>query len=332
MAQKFQMNQAAARLRPGDLVEVRSPEEILRTLDSEGSLDRLPFMPEMVELCGKRLHVARRVLKTCYYGETNGMRKFSDDVVVLEDVRCSGVDHNGCQKACMIFWREAWLRRIEKAGEPPSAKRGGTCELRARLITLKGPNRYFCQASEILNATTAFSRWDRLGDCIDEVRAGNCSALEMAGRVASWLFWRLRRKLFGDYARGNNQHTPAESLRLQAGEWVEVKPVASIAQTLDERAHNRGLYFTPDMRQLCGQRRQVDRPLAKIIVDGTGEMRKMHNTVYLKGGMCGCIYALGGCPRGEFSYWREIWLKRVPATADPELSPSEAQDQLEPSV
>jgi hypothetical protein len=113
---------------------------------------------------------------------------------------------------------------------------------------------------------------------------------------------------------------------------VEVKPVASIAQSLDQRSHNRGLYFTPDMRRLCGQHRQVDRPLERIIVDGTGEMREMRNTVYLKGGLCGCVYALGGCPRGEFSYWREIWLRRVPATADSELSLREAQDQLEPSV
>lgn len=327
------MNQATARLRPGDLVQVKSPEEILRTLDENGSVDRLPFMPEMVELCGKTFRVARRVLKTCYYGETNGMRKFrGDDVVFLEGVRCSGADHDGCQKACMIFWREAWLRRVENVDMPSVAQPDGTDQLRSRLKTLKSPTKYFCQASEILNATTDLSRWDRIGKCSDEVRAGNCSALAMVGRVASWLFWRLRRKLFGHYPRGNNQRTPADSLRLQAGEWVEVKPVASIAQTLDQRAHNRGLYFTPDMRRFCGQHRQVDRPLEKIIVDGTGEMRKIHNTVYLKGGLCGCVYALGGCPRGEFSYWREIWLQRVPATADSELAPGETQDRLGPSM
>ena len=35
-------------LRKGDLVEVRSEEEILRTLDADGKLDGLPFMPEML--------------------------------------------------------------------------------------------------------------------------------------------------------------------------------------------------------------------------------------------------------------------------------------------
>lgn len=35
----------------GEWVEVRSKEEILRTLDSKGQLEGLPFMPEMFEAC-----------------------------------------------------------------------------------------------------------------------------------------------------------------------------------------------------------------------------------------------------------------------------------------
>ena len=309
------MAHADSKLRRGDLVEVKSAEEILQTLDPDGTLDQLPFMPEMVEFCGKTFRVATRVLKTCYYGETNGMRKFrADDVVILEGVRCSGADHEGCQKACMIFWREAWLRRSSGDGEPRSVNDSQLAKLRGHLKTTKGPNKYFCQAGEILNATTDLSKSDRISKCFAEVRVGNCSSFEMTKRITSWLFWRSRRMLLGDYARGNNSKTPAESLHLKSGELVEVKSVGSISETLDNRAHNRGLYFTPDMRNLCGQRHQVERKLEKIIVDGTGEMRTMRNTVYLKDGMCGCTYALGGCPRGEFSYWREIWLKRMPAS------------------
>lgn len=321
------MNPVASNLRSGDLVEVKSPDEILQTLDGEGTLDQLPFMPEMVEFCGRRFQVAKRVLKTCYYGETNGVRKFrTNDVVVLEGLRCTGTDHDGCQKACMIFWRDAWLRPVEDRSAHVSTKQQGSDQLRGKLKTSRGPDRYFCQASEILNATTDLSRWDRIGKCFDEVRTGNCTSLEMARRIASWLFWRVRRRLFGEYARGSNRKTPAESLQLQTGEWVDVKPVAIIAQTLDPKGYNRGLYFTPDMRRLCGHRHQVEKPLEKIIVDGTGQMRKMHNTVYLKGGMCGCIYALGGCPRGEFSYWREIWLRRP---ACPEETERTANEQVE---
>ena len=43
-------------LRPGDVVEVRSAAEILATLDGDGALDKMPFMPEMVPSRGSALH------------------------------------------------------------------------------------------------------------------------------------------------------------------------------------------------------------------------------------------------------------------------------------
>jgi hypothetical protein len=136
------------------------------------------------------------------------------------------------------------------------------------------------------------------------------------GRVMVWVFFKARRALLGPYAKGRNQKTPAESLDLQAGEYVEVKSLESIRETLDHKAYNRGLYFTPSMSQLCGQKRKVDRKVEKIIVDGTGEMRRLKNTVFLQGEVCECsCVAFGGCPRGEFSYWREIWLRRVASNA-----------------
>jgi hypothetical protein len=230
----------------------------------------------------------------------------------------------------MIFWREAWLRKIgdaagqgitqfsqnqqlESAGVVDSE---GRERLRARLKTLASPKIYFCQSSEILRATDDLSRWERIGKCFNEVRTGNCGWLEMVARITIWVFWKIRRLFLGVYARGNNKRTPVESLKLGAGEWVEVKPVEGIRETLDEIAHNRGLGFTPGMRTACGRRHQVQRRIDRIIVDGTGEMRQLRNTVYLEGSMCGCNQvAFGGCPRGEFSYWREIWLRRAPAPA-----------------
>jgi len=300
-------------LRPGDAVEVRSAAEILETLDTDGTLGGLPFMPEMIDFCGKRFVVSKRVVKTCYYGLGTGMRKFAaEDVVILEGVRCSGDAHDGCQKACAIFWREAWLRKTEQksmlAGQDVEEKE----RLRTRLKTTIDPTTYFCQASEILRSTQPLSRGERLGKCISEVRAGNCGVLEMIGRIGVWLFWRVRRTLFGAYARGNRTNTPEESLNLQRGESVTVKPIESISETLNESAHNRGLYFTPAMRQLCGEEHTVERKLERIIVDGTGKMRKMRNTVFLEGSLCGCsCVAFGGCSRGEFAYWREIWLHRM---------------------
>src|ERR1700720_4807612 len=106
------MKQMTARLRPGDLVEVKTPDEILGTLDAYGTLEQLPFMPEMVQFCGQRFQVSKRAVKVCTSGTISTMRSFrTDDVVLLDNLRCPGTDHSGCQKACMILWREAWLRR-----------------------------------------------------------------------------------------------------------------------------------------------------------------------------------------------------------------------------
>ena len=49
----------------GDWVEVRSKEEILETLDKNGRLDGLPFMPQMFKYCGQRFQVYKRAHKTC---------------------------------------------------------------------------------------------------------------------------------------------------------------------------------------------------------------------------------------------------------------------------
>jgi hypothetical protein len=300
------------RLRPGDLVEVRSPEEILQTLDADGTVDHLPFMPEMAEFCGKRFRVARRVVKTCFSGSISTILAFrTDDVVTLDGLRCSGAAHDGCQKACMIIWRDAWLRKIDAAAAPRPVDGDSRGRLEARLKTSTGPTTYFCQASELLKAARPLSRRERFGKCVSEVLAGNCSAFEMAQRLCIWLVWRIRRIVRGQFARGRHASTPAQSLNLRPGESIEVKPIEHIIDTLNAAGQNRGLSFSPDMRLLCGARQQVKGRLDKIIVDGTGEMRHLKNTVALEGSFCGCSQiAFGGCSRHEFAYWREIWLRR----------------------
>jgi len=301
------------RLHPGDLAEVRTPGEILSTLDPNGTLDGLPFMPEMIEFCGKQFSVSRRVLKTCMSGSApSTMRGINgNDVVILDGLRCSGVSHDGCQKECMIFWREAWLRKPTRSHHRPQFDLESSEKLRARLKTVNGPQTYFCQASEIPKFTKPFARSERFTACISDVRSGNCTAAQMMRRIGIWLFWKIRRLAAGEYARGSSKKTPTGTLNLSQGETIEVKSIQEIVLTTNGRAHNRGLYFSPDMGLLCGREARVRTHLDKIIVDGTGEMRQLKDTVYLEESMCGCAHvAFGGCPRGEFAYWREIWLRR----------------------
>ena len=99
-------------LHAGEIVEVRSEQEILATLDERGEIDGMPFMPEMLEFCGKRFRVFKRADKTCDTIKLTGSRRIHD-TVHLEDLRCNGQAHGGCQAMCLFFWKEAWLRRVD---------------------------------------------------------------------------------------------------------------------------------------------------------------------------------------------------------------------------
>ena len=116
--------------------------------------------------------------------------------------------------------------------------------------------------------------------------------------------------LLGDYRVGSSK-VPGEILNLQPGELVEVKSVKDIIDTLDDKACHRGLLFMRGMRGFCGRQYRVKDRIDRIIVDGTGQMRQLRNTVQLEGSLCGCAYqGVGGCSRREINYWREIWLRR----------------------
>jgi len=141
---------------PGDLVMVRPLDEILATLDEKGTLGKLPFMPEMREFCGRQFRVSRRAFKTCV--DDAEMRQI-DDTVFLEDVRCGGEAHGGCDKACLIFWKEAWLRPAGDIDRQPATRESKINELDLFEFAKRG-DQFFCQSSEIVNASKPLPWWE----------------------------------------------------------------------------------------------------------------------------------------------------------------------------
>src|SRR5690349_7379450 len=77
------------KLAVGEIVQIRSKAEILATLDGDGKLDGLPFMPEMLKHCGRQFRVYKRADRTCDTITSTGMRRMRD-AVHLEGIRCDG--------------------------------------------------------------------------------------------------------------------------------------------------------------------------------------------------------------------------------------------------
>jgi hypothetical protein len=317
-------------LRIGEVVEVRSPEEILATLDENGELDGLPFMPEMLAWCGRRVRVHKLALKLCDTIDWTGMYRMRD-AVHLEGSRCDGQAHGGCQAGCSIYWKEAWLKRAP-AGEPEPAPASG-CTLATLTAVTRRPAdpadpaeaRYSCQATELLRAAPErIPSWDGR-QYLQDVRSGNASALAMIRTFCIGLFneyqdasrrllprpLRIRAGRRYPFIAGNLQKTPVQTLDLQPGELVRVKLREEIVRTLDANNANRGMSFDGEMLRYCGQEARVLRRVEQIIDEKSGRMVRFKNPcIVLDDVTCTGVYHRQ-CPRGIYPYWREIWLERV---------------------
>lgn len=116
-------------LKPGDLVRVRSYEEILATLDTRLSNRGLWFDAELVPFCGKVFRVAACVER--FVDEKTGkMRHMKTPAVILDGVSCKALFSGRrlfCPRAIHSWWREIWLERVSLGGTvqiPPSTEVG----------------------------------------------------------------------------------------------------------------------------------------------------------------------------------------------------------------
>ena len=339
------------RLRAGDWVEVRSKEEVLNSLDKNGRLDELPFMPQMFQYCGRRFKVFKRAHKTCDTVSGNWLGRRLSNCVHLE-LRCDGQAHGGCQAACLIFWKEAWLKPASKSNSlsnNETQRDGASVDDHActeedvwkgtRAQQVSDETRFVCQATQLLNFTTPLP-WYDVRQYVEDYTSGNATLGRIfrgavyfsyyygslayrgrLGRPARWLYDRFQAlwggvpypRRLGTIAAG--QPTPAVTLALQPGEVVRVKSFQEILATIDTRYFNRGLAFDAEMAPYCGSTYRVRTRVSKFIDEKTGKMKTLKTpAVILEGVYCQSRYSSCRmfCPRSIYPWWREIWLERVP--------------------
>jgi len=97
-------------LQPGELVRVKSADEIKATLDSTGRNRGLGLPPGATEHCGRTYRVAARPEKIIT--EWSGQMRQISNTVILEGVTCDGMARRCCPRDCYHLWREVWLERV----------------------------------------------------------------------------------------------------------------------------------------------------------------------------------------------------------------------------
>ena len=341
-------------LKAGDWVEVRSRQEVLASLDSKGRLDGLPFMPEMLEHCGRRFQVYKRAHKTCDTVTRTGGRQLPDGIHL--DLRCSGAAHGHCQAACLLFWKESWLKPIDgprvrtDTVPPPGAdacardsSAGCTeqdlCNAASRQHV--GETRYVCQATELPHYTSRLRWWNAL-QYVEDYRSGNITAGQLlcgmiyatfnqfshrlagAAPLLTWAYDRVQ-ALWGGipYPRRwgiipTGQPTPGAALNLQPGDLVRVRSYENILATLDSANKNAGLFFDAELVPYCGGTYRVKARVHQFIDEASGRMSFLKTpAVILENVWCRSRYSACRmfCPRSIYSWWREVWLERVPEEA-----------------
>ncbi len=298
----------------GDWVEVRSKEEILLTLDKNGCLKNMPFMPEMFAYCGRRLRVYKRGHKACDTLKPAGcLTRSLPGGVILDDARCSGSGHGGCQAQCSIFWKEAWLKPVAGPTDErsaPSSRADAPVPTSAcseedvwKAARIDSPSddrpRYRCQATDFRSFTECVRTRD-VRQYVEDYRSRNVTLGDMFQTVCFHVFKFLGRPKWeqggGRYAdlydwfqrmRGGIPYPrrpgllkkgdthPLIELNLQPGEMVRVKSFNEIRATINQDNMNRGLYFDGEMVPYCGRVFRVRARMERFIDEDTGYMRTM---------------------------------------------------------
>jgi len=334
----------------GDFVEVLGRSEILSTLDDKGKLEAMPFMPEMLEYCGKRFRVFKRADKTCDNIKKWSLRRVKN-AVHLTGVRCNGASHGNCDAGCLLFWNEAWLKKIEPdflsashvnqlaspsfAVATPANGHGCTEERLRQASARPDPadpssTLYTCQATELREFTSHLYWWD-FRQYFRDIRSGNLSRgigdsrseaalevvlsfLEVVRSLIITTFNKLqdlRSGLRYPHIGGLLNTTPSVQIDLQPGEFVQVRSREEILATLDRNNKNRGLQFDSEMLRYCGGTFRVHKRVNQIVDERTGKMLKMKSScIVLEGVACASDYHRL-CPRAIYHYWREAWLRRL---------------------
>jgi hypothetical protein len=101
-------------MRPGDMVRVRSKQEIQSMLDPWAKYKGCLFVGRMYQYCDKIYPIFKEV--DFFYDEAKQRMCKCKDIVLLDNVLCNGRQKlylQDCDRSCFYFWHKDWLEKIE---------------------------------------------------------------------------------------------------------------------------------------------------------------------------------------------------------------------------
>jgi hypothetical protein len=278
-------------------------------------------MPEMLAQVEQIHRVAQQAFKVC--APPGGNVSLRPGVVYLDDLRCDGAAHGGCEAECRFFWRQEWLEPVGQL--PADSIRSSGAQDKLHEIAhanVKVPDtpgddeRWRCQATQLTRIGAPCS-WKDPRLYTREIASGNVTIGHFARVAVRALLVRIgrRTRLMRRLPHADGSPVDANTLGLQPGELVEVKSAAEITKTLDASGRHKGLTFNDEMAQHCGKRFRVRRRVTRIIDEDSGRMIQFKKSVCiaLEGVVCTGDRAnkLWFCRRDLYPFWREAWLRRV---------------------
>lgn len=268
-------------------------------------------MPQMFKYCGQRFRVYKSAHKTCDTVNPVAGRRVANSVHL--ELRCDGLAYGDCPAGCLIFWKEAWLKPLNKTAELisslPDGEQTKTCgagcteEGVRRATYIRGQSdediRYVCQATQLPYFTSPLSPWD-IRQYVEDYVSGNVSLGQMlrgltyisyyhltfakrwgrSGRPARWIYDQFQALIKGvpyPQKRGTipaGQPTPMVDLNLQPGELVRVKSHEEILATLDG-LKNRGMFFDAELVPYCNRVYRVQKRVTNFVNEQTGKISRL---------------------------------------------------------
>ena len=298
----------------GDLVEIKSWDEIRATLDATSNLEKLPFMPEMLPMCGRRAHVFRCMHRLFDYRKTRLMRHMRGAVLLAGTV-CDGSQHGHCEAACHTIWKSAWLKRVTVADATGGPGRNAISTLSTSTVPVAGGTaaRHFCQLTQLHDASQPIGDWSPV-NFFRPLVAGNVTLGAFAVGWLTHLFNRVQQLRGGSgfpaFDRTVKSNKGEADDEVKAGNQVVVKSSGEIRATLNDQMMHRGLWLEPDMLKHCGQRHRVQAEVRRLVDIVSGDMLTMKTPAFVLHD----VHFSGERQLFNAQYeplmWRGAWLRR----------------------